>query len=172
MCNEISYCLMLRSLPLRPGRNLPQVRCSFVLCLRRGQLVPCVGSAAAATDHSVLNLQSVQLTNEGLLEALSRDNMTFKQMLLDYNALTSLPLSICKMRTLTELYINNNQLQELPNEIGQLVGLKLLHVENNELSSLPSSISEVQIDQFHLCPYTRSASFQLTRFSILVCRVN
>ncbi|RMZ88801.1 hypothetical protein DV736_g3963, partial [Chaetothyriales sp. CBS 134916] len=57
-----------------------------------------------------------------------------------FNALTSLPREIGRLRTLTHLDLSENQLEELPPEIGMLTELRTLNLHANRITKLPEQI--------------------------------
>ncbi|XP_069481127.1 leucine-rich repeat serine/threonine-protein kinase 1 isoform X2 [Ambystoma mexicanum] len=59
----------------------------------------------------------------------------------NHNQLDAVPLSVCQMKNLTELYLGNNPgIRELPAELGQLVGLWQLDIEDLNINNLPAEI--------------------------------
>jgi Leucine rich repeat len=55
--------------------------------------------------------------------------------------LTSLPESICSLKSLTKLDLGENEITSLPESIGQLKTLTRLSLYSNKLTSLPESIN-------------------------------
>jgi hypothetical protein len=88
-----------------------------------------------------LNLSGKQLTSLpveiGLLTSLTLLN-------LGGNQLTSLPAEIGQLTSLTQLHLEHNQLASVPAEIGQLKSLTQLHLYSNQLTSLPAEIGQLK----------------------------
>eukprot|EP00951_Prasinocladus_malaysianus_P023585 scaffold201154_cov45-Prasinocladus_malaysianus.AAC.1 len=66
---------------------------------------------------------------------------TARVLILDSNALQTLPASICGLEKLESLSVASNALATIPNEIGQLRKLKTITLSHNRLRELPSSLS-------------------------------
>jgi len=62
---------------------------------------------------------------------------------LDNNELHQLPLELCAVSALEELYVANNELTSLPVAIGCLTKLCRLHVQKNKLRELPEVLVSV-----------------------------
>jgi hypothetical protein len=60
------------------------------------------------------------------------DNARIRELRLNHNPLTSLPVEIGMMTGLKDLDLYNNQLSSLPVEIGMLTGLRQLYLNNNK----------------------------------------
>jgi Leucine-rich repeat (LRR) protein len=54
-----------------------------------------------------------------------------------------IPIELCKLINLRELWLLGNEFTELPTEIGKLQNLKILSLHNNKLSYIPSEIGKL-----------------------------
>ncbi|XP_035387696.1 leucine-rich repeat serine/threonine-protein kinase 1 isoform X1 [Electrophorus electricus] len=64
-------------------------------------------------------------------------------LLLNENQLECVPLSVCALKNLSELYLSNNPgIQELPADLGQLTNLWQLDIEGLNISNVPADVSK------------------------------
>ncbi|TCD66325.1 cysteinyl-tRNA synthetase [Steccherinum ochraceum] len=94
-----------------------------------------VGQPFALTylDISYTKLSSL---DEQALAHLS----SLRTLLIDHNAIRTLPDSLGELAQLRHLSVSNNQLYTLPFSIGRLQKLEKLEAHNNSLSELPASL--------------------------------
>ena len=59
---------------------------------------------------------------------------------LSHNQFTTLPVVVCDLRALTELYLNHNCISQLPNQIAHLEKLETLQLQGNRLPVLPACV--------------------------------
>jgi len=62
---------------------------------------------------------------------------------LNNNHLQSLPVEVCKLTNLKELWSMYGRFSSLPDEIGQLKNLEKIDLSNNHLKSLPASTGKL-----------------------------
>lgn len=68
-----------------------------------------------------------------------------RECYLQYNCLTRVPESMCRLVNLQELDIKNNRLTSLPKDIGKCRFLRILALSNNNLKELPSTIGQLSL---------------------------
>ncbi|WP_344850575.1 leucine-rich repeat domain-containing protein [Kribbella ginsengisoli] len=59
-------------------------------------------------------------------------------------ALTSVPLEICELTSLTELNLDGNQLVSLPDGLARLTSLRHLYISRNRLTHMPDCLANLQ----------------------------
>lgn len=67
-----------------------------------------------------------------------------KELVLDHNAITSVPKELFWCTNLTHLYLPFNQLYWLPKDVANLSKLKVLSLSFNNLVTLPSELSKLE----------------------------
>lgn len=74
------------------------------------------------------------------------------------NKLTALPVSICKILTLRNLYLNDNQLDfdGIPSGIGKLLSLQIFSAAKNRLEMIPEGLCRYFFCILHLVIYFNS----------------
>ena len=63
---------------------------------------------------------------------------------LSFNLFVSLPVVVCQLRELRELFLNNNQIAHMPHQLSNLVHLQTLHLQFNKLEALPVAVCGVK----------------------------
>ena len=63
---------------------------------------------------------------------------------LSHNQFTALPVVVCDLTALKELFLSHNHIVKIPNQIANLAKLETLHLQGNQLSILPPSVCSLQ----------------------------
>ena len=116
--------------------------CHHVAKRRRNQISALPGALVECADLECIYAEDCKLTSDGFPEELS--DLSLKGLCLHRNLLgPALPLTICAIESLEELYLDGNGLAELPDEIGDLVSLTELGLIGNKLTRLPKTIGNL-----------------------------
>lgn len=101
---------------------------------------------------SLLNLKYLSLAFNKLtsLDSIGQYKQ-LKELNLNSNELTTLPLTIGNLHQLQYLNISHNKLLTLPSEIGQCQALKYLYIHNNHFITLPQELTQCKnLRQIHI----------------------
>jgi len=79
----------------------------------------------------------------GNLSAIA-ENENLEVLILNFNALNSLPREFGRLKNLKKLHLYGNNLKELPPEIGELKSLQELILGRNPITEVPSSLRNLQ----------------------------
>jgi len=80
---------------------------------------------------------------EKVIEEINKAK-TQKELFLNWNKFTEMPIEIRELKHITWLSLSNNGLINLPSWIGDLENLEVLTVTDNEISNLPSEIQKLK----------------------------
>ena len=86
-----------------------------------------------------------------LAEELGLDDLTLESDTVDLEdkGLTEIPLAICELQSVEELFLDSNQLSVIPPELVGMVALRELNARNNTLVELPPNFGELKVSS---CP--------------------
>ena len=117
----------------------------------------CQGDSCSI-DWSLRNLSSLP-ENFGMLRCRGK----IRSISLSDNVLTTLPTSITRLTSLTELVLDNNNLRILPASFGALKSLRRFSANSNSLTQLPSEFGK--LNNLQWCDIENNLIAELPSFS-------